>query len=114
MIAPTIAERVARGAALLDEKLPGWDKDINLDRLDLSSSCRCVVGQLFVSNRLARVARLLGETLTPYAGGLITLGLGLDGEDYDYGFDKADEAGNYELLTAEWERLILARRAGAR
>lgn len=45
----TIEERVARGAAFLDEKLPGWwqKEQISLNRLDLSDGCGCVVGQLY-------------------------------------------------------------------
>jgi hypothetical protein len=38
--------RVERGAALLDERLPGWAKQIDLTILDLSSGCDCVLGQL--------------------------------------------------------------------
>lgn len=37
---------VERGAKLLDTKLPGWHKQIKLNRLDLSDGCRCVLGQL--------------------------------------------------------------------
>ena len=37
---------VARGAALLDARRPGWESAIDLGRLDLSSSCACVLGQL--------------------------------------------------------------------
>lgn len=39
-------ERVARGAALLDEKYPGWADRINLERFDLGNACTCVLGQL--------------------------------------------------------------------
>ena len=41
----TVNERVERGAALLDEKRPGWWQDIDLGRLDISSSCDCIAGQ---------------------------------------------------------------------
>ena len=43
---PTIEERVANGAQLLDEKVPGWYKLINLATLRLSSCYDCVCGQL--------------------------------------------------------------------
>lgn len=39
--------RVARGAALLDEKRPGWFNEIDLDDLMLASGRQCVLGQLF-------------------------------------------------------------------
>lgn len=47
MTALTIAERVAAGAAWLDAEQPGWVDRIDLDRLNLASSCRCILGQLF-------------------------------------------------------------------
>lgn len=40
-------EHVARGAALLDEAIPGWHERISLHDLDLASPVRCVLGQLF-------------------------------------------------------------------
>lgn len=43
----SIEARVARGAAWLDENHPGWERRIDLADLQLSSSCRCVLGQLF-------------------------------------------------------------------
>lgn len=39
-------ERVARGAALLDEKRPGWAERIDLPTLSMASDCMCVLGQL--------------------------------------------------------------------
>lgn len=47
MSAGLYAERVARGAALLDEKRPGWFRAVDLDGLELSSCEACVLGQLF-------------------------------------------------------------------
>jgi hypothetical protein len=46
---PTQAERsaVAKGAALLDDKQPGWAHQIDLTVLHLSSGEECVLGQLF-------------------------------------------------------------------
>lgn len=38
---------VARGMALLDERMPGWEHNIDLGSLDVGSPSRCVVGQLF-------------------------------------------------------------------
>ena len=40
-------EQVARGAALLDERKPGWHRQINLERLDMANPCLCVLGQVF-------------------------------------------------------------------
>jgi hypothetical protein len=43
----TINERVAYGAAVLDQKSPGWESQIDLSKLDLNDSCRCVLGQIY-------------------------------------------------------------------
>jgi hypothetical protein len=40
-------ERVERGAAWLDEKVPEWYLRIDVAALDLSDTCRCVLGQLW-------------------------------------------------------------------
>lgn len=42
----SIEERVARGAAWLDETLPGWERRIDLAQLNLANACRCVLGQI--------------------------------------------------------------------
>jgi len=39
--------RVKRGAALLDQHYPGWAEKINQKTLDMISSCRCILGQLY-------------------------------------------------------------------
>lgn len=39
-------ERVARGAALLDAKRPGWASRIDVGTLTLHDACGCIVGQL--------------------------------------------------------------------
>jgi len=51
--APTVVERVAAGAAWLDATRPGWSDLIDLDRLELTSSNCCVLGQVFESYHLA-------------------------------------------------------------
>ena len=38
---------VRRGARMLDKIEPGWFNRIDLDTFDLSSSCLCVLGQMF-------------------------------------------------------------------
>jgi len=38
--------RVKRGAALLDERVPGWADRINTDTLDISHGMRCVTAQV--------------------------------------------------------------------
>lgn len=40
------AERIERGAAFLDEKVPGWRDRIDLDVLDIGDCDRCILSQL--------------------------------------------------------------------
>lgn len=42
----TIEERVARGVAILDERMPNWRCKVNAARLAIESSCDCVLGQI--------------------------------------------------------------------
>lgn len=97
-----ILARVQRGAELLDEKLPGWERKIDLGTLEISNPCLCVLGQAF------------GE----FTGGLglLQLGLGffiglnvLFPDDYSceylYGFD-AQKPGDLALLQDAWVELI--------
>jgi hypothetical protein len=101
----SIAERVAKGAALLDKKNPGWWKPdaapiaIDLDDLELSSDCNCVLGQLAGN----------------YAEGVSGLGIHLLRQEVTHGFllDLNGEGDDLDWppLTAEWKRVITARRA---
>lgn len=104
-----IPERVARGVALLDQKRPGWEQEIDLDTLDISKPCFCVVGQMYKSY------------FSPFEAGAVDL-VGWDAYDYDdnapalieHGFSgvrSADDDGEFDALTVEWNRVIRARRA---
>ena len=88
-----ITERVERGAALLDEKRPGWLDLIDLDRLSIASACRCVLGQI-------------GGYLTE----LTSLGIreGPCG-DVSHGFD-GQTLSEMSALTKAWRDLITRRR----
>lgn len=37
MISPDIAAKIAKGAARLDERFPGWEREIDLNKLDMAS-----------------------------------------------------------------------------
>lgn len=54
------SETVQRGAAFLDERLPGWRDRVNPDTLKMESSCDCVLGQVLGS--YGEGAQLLGLT----------------------------------------------------
>ena len=38
---------VKNGATFLDATVPGWYKKIDLEILEISSTCCCIIGQLF-------------------------------------------------------------------
>jgi hypothetical protein len=98
----TVADRVAAGAAWLDEHEPGWAERI-VDRLDVNDNCRCVLGQLHGAYEdaplFADIAGKWGEILAR----AIPLGFGLDW---------ADCRTNGRELTQAWRELVAARRAG--
>jgi hypothetical protein len=94
-----VANRVAAGAAWLDQDEPGWDARIDLDRLDLSSGCRCILGQLdggFGDGMEARSLSLVRAAQLGFTA------------DWDSPLDLRDE---WAALTAAWRDLITARRA---
>jgi hypothetical protein len=46
-VSDSIESRVALGAALLDERRPGWFREVDRDSLEMGSCRRCVLGQLY-------------------------------------------------------------------
>lgn len=42
----SVEERVATGAAWLDATIPGWEQKVDLSKLDLRYTCRCILGQV--------------------------------------------------------------------
>ena len=98
---------IARGVALLDETVPGWEHDIKLDTLDLSSICGCVCGQ--IAKREGKFMSREGKFMSRYIAGLALLGLeARDGAEYGF----ALATGVYAKLTDEWTRVIRAKRRG--
>lgn len=105
-----IHERVGRGAALQDEKRPGWWRLIDLDRLDVASSCDCVAGQQ--PGGYDRTMNALGIERSAEAAscGFQAYAPGLDLADLEYGRIIAEE---YDALTGAWRELITRRRDAA-
>jgi hypothetical protein len=103
-----ISARVANGAALLDEKEPGWYSQIDTDVLDLEHPCGCVLGQTWDG--------YAEPWESPYEAHLEKLFTGRGGRgewSAAYGFSLLyTEGGAFDALTAEWRRVILARRGG--
>jgi hypothetical protein len=98
-----IAKNVERGAVFLDAELPGWDDNINLERLQLGSTCYCVLGQQIkrgpdAAGRYQRVAEWL--EVDPYGVEARRLGFMVWGRQ------------TYRQLTRSWKLLIERRREG--
>lgn len=58
----TVEERVANGAQLLDERIPGWYRRINPETLSIANSARCICGQLSVEGDWDPVMNWLSGT----------------------------------------------------
>ena len=108
-----ITERVEAGAALLDEKLPGWWREIDLEKLNLASRCNCVLGQLNgatanTSFAYSAAAAALG------VGYMDEIPLGFEAPSVrGFGSERNAQTGEYRALTAAWRDLITSRRAAA-
>lgn len=125
----TIAERVPKGVKFLDRHDPEWWKPspgtgrpIHLDTLDLAAPGGCVLGQrcplevlaAFVDTPVDSLAvRDFWEAYEAYAEHLAgTAGLALNAWAHEHGFlVPDDDPDDYAALTAEWRRVIEARRA---
>jgi hypothetical protein len=77
---------VESGAALLDERLPGWRDHIDPNSLDLSGCEECILGQLF------------GD----YSKGVELLGIKSPGK---YGFIQRGRT-TYGRLTDAWKSVL--------
>jgi hypothetical protein len=98
-------ERVARGATLLDERVPGWRSLVKPADLRMTDGSTCIVGQLSLAGAWERY--LYG----PYTSGLEALGL-TDQEAHQHGFvtyyDGTEEM-DYDgtaALTEHWIKVI--------
>jgi uncharacterized protein YfaP (DUF2135 family) len=101
--------QIAKGVALLDERMPGWLDRIDTDRLDMDmpfGPCGCVLAQIdhqhasYGSYDICRAS--LGLDIDGAAGhGFAVVG--------DYSPSKGDRL--YAALTDEWKATILRLRA---
>lgn len=99
----TLRRRARKGAALLDDKHPGWADRVDLDRFCIVEPENCVLGQLFEDS---------------FSFGVSQLGV----DEVVHGFDLKREHGwapqagtgiadaNWNVLQRTWVRLINARR----
>lgn len=106
--------RVARGIALLDEKMPGWADKIDLDTLAISSGTHCVTAQLSGRGNFAVGMQMLGLSEDGHCVGSYTdHGFQAEGESAEGvppGYTQGD---GYAALTPIWHREIAARQTTA-
>lgn len=105
------AARVAKGVALLDEKRPGWERELDLEILDIAEPARCVTAQLS-GERDFRMGQLQLELND---ASYIAHGFNAEGdcdccltEDVPEGYDQ-NEA--YAKLNTLWREVIQGRLA---
>lgn len=103
-----LAERVARGVALLDREMPDWwrgDREpepINLDLFDMGASDWCVFGQLEDPGAECAYERMAERMFGLIRGEMST----------DYGV-YSRTSWHYPILTEMWREVIEKRRANA-
>jgi hypothetical protein len=92
------ATMVANGVAFLDKEYPGWEHEIDIDDLDIASSTRCILGQLYRGNA------------EPYESGFDWAmdNLDFEGNHYVHGF-AGHPFTTFEQLNHEWVRIITER-----
>lgn len=88
-------KRVARGAKWLDNTLPDWFLRIDIVRLDISSSCGCIVGQL---ERLPSHGG--GRGIEEFAGAVYKY----MPDARDFGVSMAPRDGEYPPTLDQWAR----------
>jgi hypothetical protein len=92
------AARVAKGVALLDEKRPGWERELDLDRLDIADGTRCVTAQLSGKDSWLTGMRQLGLEIETYT----EHGFRAPDEEYEQGDP-------YATLNTLWREVITER-----
>ena len=105
---PPLPTRAAAGAALLDQRRPGWHLQVDRDRLDLEDWRADVLGQLYGSFG-AGVHKLTGDRSEAEVDAW-TVAHGFDLDDTDLGLSTGPRAA-YQALTDAW-RDELSRRQG--
>jgi hypothetical protein len=111
----TIADLIAAGMAVLDQRAPGWLDRIDLERLDMAygvhepspGSCGCVLAQVDAQTRQGGVGHYADARMRLIGDDDVTT-------EFDWAIDHgftSDGDVDFEELTEAWRRAILARRA---
>lgn len=110
------AARVAKGAALLDEKRPGWERLIDLETLDITSGADCVTAQLSGSAHWHAGMMQLGLT-SGDSGTYVAHGFNAESDEAPVHDSEESDAevtmeAAYDTLNMLWHDLITTRLAG--
>lgn len=97
----TMEERVAAGANLLDELMPGWHRDVDLNSLQMMCMNACIIGQVFN-------CRDGYESMEDYDAALEFLGIPNHADEYGFD-DKFD--GDYGRLASHWSVAVEIRKS---
>jgi hypothetical protein len=110
------AARVAKGVALLDEKRPGWERELDLGTLNIRSGEHCVTAQLSGMRR--------GDQSYLVGMDLLNLTEGNEGSYVAHGFnaedpqamdddEEYDQAKVYDTLNSLWRDVVTERLTAA-
>lgn len=108
----TVAQRVASGAAWLDEQKPGWERIVDLPKFKIEDGCRCVLGQVFEEEHQEHQEYLLPRHWASSAWSWVVLYHGLGKHDPEWSIDLGFDAihlsyqQDYEALQEAWTQLI--------
>jgi hypothetical protein len=58
-------EQIARGIALINEKMPDWRENISIESLEMSMGDSCILGQLYSGGYSEGIDHLLGCHVGP-------------------------------------------------
>lgn len=103
-------QRVAKGAAHLDQVRPGWFRQIDVGTLSLCDECRCIVGQLCGDfNEFSHLRALDLDT-----GNVVELGFNLHpreifNHETGFPFTDAQRKTRWGYLQDAWIEAIAAR-----
>jgi hypothetical protein len=108
---PPLPTRAAAGAALLDQRRPGWHQQVDRDRLDLEDWRADILGQLYGSFGTG-VHKLTGGRSEAEVDAW-TVAHGFDLDEVDLGRSGGPRDA-YQALTDAWRDQLSRRQGGER